>query len=258
MSENEKPTATLDDLLDELKSQRGKSKDNWDRFTSVSNFISSVVLGAVGLWFTHSYNERQAQIVEHQGKQDQMEKEHQGRILEMQAVEKFMPYLTADDERKKEVALLVITTLGNPEFATQFAKLNPSKGTQAATDRIMAGATETAQTGSGSVRSQDVYSGSPATKSGWVYLGQYVAQDKKWETRYFDFPISSAPSSLVSSAQTVRAQTGNINVRVGMPTVFGTFLKVQEVLKPGNNVKVKTVKEWSSTGYMWAEIDYES
>ena len=33
----------------------------------------------------------------------------------MQAVEKFIPYLTTEDEKKKEVALLVITTLGSTD-----------------------------------------------------------------------------------------------------------------------------------------------
>lgn len=266
MQESEQPKATLDDLLAELKAQRGKSKDFWDRLAPASAFISSVVLGVLGLWFTHSYNERQAQIIEHQGQQELVEKRHQARILEMQAVEKFVPYLTTDDERKKEVALLVISTLGSTEFATQFAKLNPSKGTQAATDRIMANATTSDQTGSpvslvsklSPIAPNATALTNQQTRSGWVYLGQYVAQDSRWETRYFNFPVSTEPSTLISSAQSVRVQTGNINVRIGMPTEAGEFLKVREILKPGSQVKIKAVKEWSSTGYMWAEIDYET
>ena len=30
----------------------------------------------------------------------------------------------------------------------------------------------------------------------------------------------------------------------------------REVLKPGVRVKVQSVREWSYTGYMWAEVDY--
>lgn len=266
MQGSEQPKATLDDLLTELKAQRDKSKDFWDRLAPASAFISSVVLGVLGLWLTHDYNVRQTQIIERQSEQDRVEKQHQARILEMQAVEKFVPYLTTDDERQKEVALLVISTLGSPEFATQFAKLNPSKGTLAATDRIMATATSASQTASPvSVTSKPpiaVSTDKAATvrqgKTGWVYLGQYVAQDKRWETRYFDFSVSTDPSTLVSSPQVVRIQTGNINVRVGMPTESGEFLKVREILKPGSQIKIKAVKEWSSTGYMWAEVDYET
>lgn len=260
------PKATLDDVLAELKSQGVKKKDFWDRLAPASTFISSVVLGIAGLWFTHSYNESQAQIADRQNQQDQETKKHQARILEMQTVEKFIPYLTTDDERKKEVALLVITTLGSPEFATQFAKLNPSTGTQAAADRIMATAASPNSTGS---LTSVVAKVSPLTTNaantvankqtvGWVYLGHFVGSAHKWETMYFDMPPSTEPFSLTSSTLTVRLQTGNINVRVGMPTESGEFLNVKEILKPGSQVKVRTVKEWSSTGYMWAEVDYET
>ncbi len=268
MEKSEQPKATLDDLLAELKAQGARKKDLWDRLPMISTFISTVVLGVAGLWFTHSYNQRQAAIVEMQARQDQENKKQQARILEMQAVEKFVPYLTTDDERKKEVALLVITTLASPEFATQFAKLNPSQGTQAAADRIMAGAAQTSQT----TQSVSVVvsvpqpaqqqerpppvSAAAGTKRGWVYLGHYVASEKRWETRYFDFPVSADPASLVSSSPAVRSQTGNINVRLGMPTDSGAFPAVSEVLKPGVRVKVLSVTEWSYTGYMWAEVDY--
>ena len=266
MENREQPKATLDDLLAELKAQGARKKDLWDRLPLISTFISTVVLGVAGLWFTHSYNQRQAAIVELQARQDQENKKQQARILEMQAVEKFVPYLTTDDERKKEVALLVITTLASPEFATQFAKLNPSQGTLAAADRIMAGAAPTSQAALSVAVAVSVPQAAPeptqqqpvatGTKRGWVYLGHYVAPEKRWETRYFDFPESADPASLVSSSPAVRSQTGNINVRVGMPTESGTFPAVREALKPGNRVKVLTVREWSYTGYMWAEVDY--
>lgn len=261
MPDSDGQRATLDDVLAELKSPRSKKKDFWDRLAPVSTLI----LGVAGLWFTHSYNERQAQNAERQAQQDVEAKRQQARVLEMQAVEKFVPYLTNDDERQKEVALLIITTLGSPEFATQFARLNPSKGTQAAADRIMASAAPPAQAGIAVSVAPKISQAKPSPggtavqyRTGWVYLGHYVAQESRWQTRYFDFAIASNPASLVSSSLTVRAQTGNINVREGMPTDAGEFLRVREVLKTGSEVKVRSVKEWSSTGYMWAEIDYKS
>lgn len=266
MEKGEQPKATLDDVLAELKAQGARKKDLWDRLPQVSTFISTVVLGIAGLWFTHSYNERQSAIVEQQTRQDQENKKQQARILEMQAVEKFVPYLTTDDERKKEVALLVITTLGSPEFATQFAKLNPSQGTQAAADRIMASSVSTSSSAvtspgttlTSSAAASDGKASVTASRTGWVYLGQYVARDGRWETRYFDFPESADPASLASTSLAVRVRTGNINVRSGMPTESGTFPGVREVLGPGSKVKVKTVREWSYTGYMWAEVEYET
>jgi hypothetical protein len=60
MSGNESRAATLDDVLAELKSQRSKPKDFWDRLGPISTFISSVVIGIAGLWFTYSYNMAQS------------------------------------------------------------------------------------------------------------------------------------------------------------------------------------------------------
>jgi len=258
MSADKSPEATLDDILEELKSQRGKKKDFWDRLGP----ISTLLLGVVGLVFTYSYNMRQSEINAQQISQDQETKTYQARVLEMQAVEKFIPYLTTEDEKKKEVALLVITTLGSPEFATQFAKLNPSKGTQAAADKIMASAQPDNQVElPQSVTSRPaaaITSDQAVGKTGWVYLGHYVAEERRWETRYFDFGNREDPSTLLSSVLTVREETGSINVRTGMPTPAGEFQRVRNVLRPPSQVKVRSIKEWYSTGYMWAEVNYET
>lgn len=264
MSDDESRKATLDDILEELKSQRGKKKDWWDRLTPISTAVASLVIGFAGLWFTYSYNMAQTSINDRNSAQDQETKRQQARVLEMQAVEKFIPYLTAGDETKKEVALLVITTLGSPEFATQFAKLNPSKGTQAAADRIMASAQPSSQNElPSSITSRPPTAiptaGAPqiTKRLGWVYLGHYVAEQRRWETRYFDFGNATEPSALLTSTLTVREATGAINVRIDMPSSAGAFQRVQDVLKPPSQVKVLSVREWSSTGYMWAHVEYE-
>jgi hypothetical protein len=54
----------------------------------------------------------------------------------------------------------------------------------------------------------------------------------------------------------VLEETGSLNIREGMPTLLGKFRKVIDVLKPGSEVKIHNVKEWHSTGYMWAEVSY--
>jgi hypothetical protein len=264
MPPNDRREVTLADVLDELKSQGSKKKDWWERLVPVLTVLSTLVLGAAGLWFTKSYNDRQAELAARQAEQDKDSKRYQTRVLEMQTVEKFVPYLTDKDEGKKEMALLIITTLGSPEFATQFVKLNPSKGTQAAADRIMAGAAP-----SGERESPEIVASKPSstagvptakapTKTGWVYLGQYDPQAKQWQTQYFNFSASAEPSSLRDTVQTVRARTGDINVRAGMPSPTGQFPRVREVLRPNSPVKVRSIQEWYSTGYMWAEIDYQT
>ncbi|MDO8788211.1 MAG: hypothetical protein Q7J42_09115, partial [Sulfuritalea sp.] len=135
-----------------------------------------------------------------------------------------------------------------------------------AADRIMASAASPGPTRSPvAVVSKEIPpTGSPdgtvprKQMAGWVYLGHFVASEKKWKTRYFDFPASAEPTSLATKALKVRLETGSINVRVGMPTESGEFLSVKEVLKPESQIKVKSIREWSSTGYMWAEVDYET
>lgn len=249
MSDDEHSKATLADILDELKFQRKRKKDIWDRVAGVAVLLSTLAtmtLGGAGLWFTHSYNVRQSQI------------------SEMQTVEKFIPYLTAKDEKQKKVALLVITTLGSPEFVTKFAKLDSSEGTQAAADVIMATASSSDQTElPSSVTSKPATTESRSgtddanKKTGWVYLGHYVEMEKRWETQYFDFGYSSAPDIMTSSILKVREETGTINVRTGMPSLAGEFQRVCDVLKPPSQVRVLAVKEWYSTGYIWAQIEYE-
>jgi len=255
MADKDNQDIMLKDILDELIAQRNKKNSFWDRLGPLSTFISTVIIGGVGLFFTVSYNKQQAI----QNKENQR---NQSRVLEMQAVEKFIPYLTDTSEKKKEVALLVITTLGSAEFATQFAKLNPSKGTEAAADKIMAGASgssssEVPQSITTKADNNNTQKGAinPNKKSGWIYLGHYVAELRKWETRYFEFDKTINPDSLPSILK-VRYETGAIYVRAGMPTPGGEFQKVQDVLKPPSVVKVSSVKEWSSTGFMWAEIEY--
>jgi cytoskeletal protein RodZ len=243
--------ATLKDILEELKAQRSKKKDGWDRLSSISTFLSTVVLGGLGLWFTHTYNE-------HQSERELSSGQEQVRVLEMQTVEKFIPHLITSDETEKEVALLAITSLGSPKFATKFVKLSPSKGAQAAGDAIMASATSAGQSTvpAAIIAKSTASTSSNQQKTGWVYLGHYVVSEKRWQTWYFNVFPNVSPSTLVSKAISVRTETGAINVRDEMPSLDGEFGSVHEVLKPSSEVTVQEIREWYDTGYMWARITY--
>jgi hypothetical protein len=175
--------------LEEIKAQRQKKKGIWDRFSTISIFLSTVVIASLGLYFTHMYNERQ----HNRESQTQV---YQTRILEMQTVEKFVPHLTTASEETKKVALLALTSLGSSGFATKFAQLSPSEGTESAADRIMATAS--------SIKQRDIPTSISTTASstreeGWAYLGHYVASEKQWKTRYFDFGATTAPRALTDS-----------------------------------------------------------
>ena len=206
---------------------------------------ASVVIALIGLYFTHVYNEHQAQ-------REAESQKYQTRILEMQTIEKFIPHLTGKEEIKK-VALLAITSLGSPEFATRFAQLSPSEGTQAAADVIMATAPSKVQS---EVPKSVTAITTQASKSGWGYLGHYVTVENRWKTRYFEFQEGELPQSFIGKSLKVRAQTGELNVRVDMPTPLGEFPKVIDVLSPGSQVRIQEIREWQSSGYMWAKISY--
>jgi len=252
MTENIQEESRLGDLVEiqkqslkEIKALRNKKKDIWDIFSTLSTFLSAVVIAALGLYFTNVYNER-ASAREHQTKV------YQTRILEMQTVEKFIPHLTGDEERKK-VALLALTSLGSPEFAARFAKLSPSEGTESAADVIMASAGSAEQT---EIPNPISSIASSTEREGWAYLGHYVATTSGWKTRYFDFEISMDPNKLVGKTLKVRKETGALNVRVGMPNPVGVFSKIIDVLNPGSEATIHEMREWHSSGYMWARITY--
>ncbi len=232
----------MTEILKELKSQNKSKKDIWDRFSTVSVFLSTVVIAALGSYFTHSFNEQQ-------GIREYQTQLHQTKILEMQTVEKFIPHLTSD-EKTKEIALLALSSLGSSEFATKFSQLSPSEGSDAAADTIMRTAVAPEQR---QIQAA-VQVAEKSKKEGWAYIGHFSGE--KWKTRYFDIKIDASPESLVGKELSVREQTGALNVREGMPTFTGSFQSIIGALKPGSKVMVLKVDEWLSSGYMWAKITY--
>ncbi len=242
--------ATLDDVIEELKLARVKNKDWWDRVGPIFTGLSTLVLGLAGLLFTYTYNKTQSAINERQKVQDQETQQHQARVAEMEALQKFIPDLTAGEEKRERYALLFITTLGSKGLAARFA------------DRLMASGAPAKE-----AKSAPTVTGTPAgeprpadsqrrKKSGWVYLGHYIKEDRRWETRYFEFGDTADPSKFASTL-TVWDRTGAVNVRTDMPSPAGEFQRVQDVLKPPSQVTVRSVREWYSTGYIWAEVEYE-
>jgi hypothetical protein len=101
------------------------NKDRWDKFAALSTFLSTFVIALVGLFFTHIYNERQAD-------RDHAVKQRENRIREVELVQKFMPQLTGT-ESEKRIAIIAISSLGNTELATKIAALDRSEGSKKGT-----------------------------------------------------------------------------------------------------------------------------
>ena len=239
---NESDQKVLLEILQKLKSQGSKKKDAWDRFSTISVFLSSVVIASLGTYFTYTYNQKQDAL-------ELQAQANQTKILEMQTVEKFIPHLTSD-EKTKEIALLALTTLGNSEFATRFSQLSPSEGSFAAADTIMRSTVTSEQKSI----PNPITSTAKQEKVGWAYVGHY--DNSKWKTRYFNFPEEMQPKLLVGEILTVNEKTGALNVREGMPSFAGSFKPIIGALNPGSKAKIINVNEWHSSGYIWAEISY--
>jgi len=125
--------ADLEDLVDSYHDQaekKEKKKDIWDKLSALSSIatvFSSILVAAIGWYFTQSYNQRQIAQNKIQNDRDAALKEQQNRLVEMETIEKMIPHLTKDEESKR-VALVTIRNLARPELATQMAQLYPSDG----------------------------------------------------------------------------------------------------------------------------------
>jgi hypothetical protein len=106
-------------------------KDKWDKMTASSailSFISSVLIAAVGGYFTYSYNQRQIDLNRTQSEHDSATKDQSNKVLELEAVQKLIPTLTSKDEQSKAAALIAIQDLAHPELAAHLATLFKGAG----------------------------------------------------------------------------------------------------------------------------------
>ncbi|HKV54386.1 MAG TPA: hypothetical protein VJN94_07055 [Candidatus Binataceae bacterium] len=116
-----------------------QEKDFWDKFATLSTFLSSVLLAAIGLIFTTTYNAKQTRLLSQRAHEESMRnstlKEQENRIAAITAVDKFMGYLSGD-AKTREVAIVAINALGISNVATALAKLYPDSGGVAALNTI--------------------------------------------------------------------------------------------------------------------------
>lgn len=117
---------------------REDAKDFWEKLAALSGvftFMSSILIAAVGWYFTHKYNQRQLDWTKAQAGQEQENKAYQNRLSELQAVEKLIPHL-AKDESSKHAALVALSVLASPKLASRFAELYGGQGSVDALKQI--------------------------------------------------------------------------------------------------------------------------
>lgn len=112
------------DLLERLvpprKGERGK--DFWDKFSTVSTFLSGVVIATVGLFVTNWISDRQD--------------ERSARIAGIGALPDFMPLLRGTDE-EQTVALMATRAMGQWEIAIRLAGMLSRPETESAPKQFL-------------------------------------------------------------------------------------------------------------------------
>src|SRR5205807_599239 len=88
-----------------------KDKDWWDKLSTFSTLLSSVVLAGVGVYFTNAYKAQEV------------------RVAEAQVIEKLVTDLSGSNENAKKGALLTAATLSNKDLAARLGALYASPGT---------------------------------------------------------------------------------------------------------------------------------
>jgi len=95
------------------KSPQG-AKDFWEKFSSLSTFLSTVLVALVGGFFTYTFNHREA--------------EHQRSIQETQTVAQLMPFLTSSDQNTRRTAFIAVKVLQDTKLMADLATSDPSQG----------------------------------------------------------------------------------------------------------------------------------
>lgn len=99
-----RPTSDADE-------ERKKKKDFWEKFNSMSTFLSTIIVALVGGYFTYSYNSREAK--------------NQQRVQETQTVAQLMPFLTSKDQSQKRKALIAIKVVQDAKLMVDLAASDP-------------------------------------------------------------------------------------------------------------------------------------
>lgn len=106
------------ELLDILRKNESKKKSKLEIAYEILRFIFVVIVPSIGVIFGFIF------------------KNIQIKNTQVQTVEKFMPYLIADDEKAKSIALLAISALGNEELAVELGKIVKGTGSIFASSKI--------------------------------------------------------------------------------------------------------------------------
>ena len=130
---NDKVPDDLDSLTAEIrrlveKLDAPKKKDWTEKIVALTPFLSTVLLAAVSLWLTWSYQQAQNQIAQTNAQHEKAFQDAQVRVAELDAISKLIPSLSSNDPvvRKRAEELLQAVQQARP---TSFSdeKAEPTK-----------------------------------------------------------------------------------------------------------------------------------
>jgi len=105
------------------KLSKSSGKDMWDKLAILSTFLSSIVIGIVGIYFTTTFKAREITTAD-----------AQVHTAEAQVAQRFIPDLSGQNENAKKGALLILSTLSNKDLAFKLGAFYASEGTIEALD----------------------------------------------------------------------------------------------------------------------------
>jgi len=108
----EKPESKQENNSPKWDPRDQPEKDFWEKFSSISTFLSTVLVALVGGFFTYTFNHREA--------------EHQRSIQETQTVAQLMPYLTSNDQNTRRTAFMAVKVLQDTKLMADLAAADSS------------------------------------------------------------------------------------------------------------------------------------
>jgi predicted negative regulator of RcsB-dependent stress response len=104
-------------------------KDIWEKLGTFSTLFSSVILGAVGLFATHAYNQHQLA----QQRQDSLEK---ARIERAQVLDKFWHYVVSVEPREREFGYAMFAYFDQADLALKLIALKKDQAGAAVVESL--------------------------------------------------------------------------------------------------------------------------
>lgn len=118
----------LDSQFDTFYIER-TTKDIWDIVDCVSGLISGAVIALIGVFITYQYNKRQQTSLEAHNAMNVS-------VEQVRTIRELIPYLISENEREREIALLLVAKLNDPEFTFEFAGMSSSEGAASALKKM--------------------------------------------------------------------------------------------------------------------------